>query len=103
MEYTTSQDLETTNQAWIADREEAIHCPAFDVQSLVDRVLDRWKSASIGYRAMAYAQLDREKRRSLALSLREAEQAILAVVSTAFPLYQQGYTPHRAREMLNAL
>jgi hypothetical protein len=89
MEHIAAQDLETTDQAWKADREEACHCANFDVPSLVDRVLDRWKSASIGYRAMALAELDRAKSLSLARSLREAEQTLVAVASAAFPLFRE--------------
>lgn len=88
---TTLEDIATTDRAWKADRTEAISCSEFDVQSLVDRVLDRWRSACIGYRAMAYAQLDRAKSIILARSLREAEQTLFAVVTAAFPLYQAGY------------
>jgi len=88
MEHTAAQDLASTDQAWKADREEARRCAEFDVPSLVDRVLDRWKSASIGYRAMAYARMDRAKSLTLARSLREAEQTLSAVVSAAFPVYR---------------
>ena len=73
------------------------------MQSLADDVLDRWKSASIGYRAIAYAQMDRTKNLSLARSLREAEQTLSAVVSAAFPLYQEGYVVHRMDELVIAL
>jgi hypothetical protein len=103
MEYSTTQDLATTTQAWNADREEAINCAPYDMHSLVDRVLERWKSASIAYRAMAYGQLNRATSRSLALALREAEQAIFAVVSAALPLYRDGYAPHRMPELGFAL
>jgi len=102
MEHTAAQDLETTDQAWKADREEASHCAKFDVPSLVDRVLDRWKSASIGYRAMACADMDRAKSLCLARSLREAEQTLFAVVSAAFPLYREGYG-RRMNELVFAL
>jgi len=102
MEYTTAQDLATTEQAWKTDREKALDCPHFDMQSLVDGVLDRWRSASIGYRAMAYAQMDRAKNLSLARSLREAEQTLFAVVSAAFPSYREGYG-HRMDELAVAL
>jgi hypothetical protein len=102
MEHTTAQDLVTTDQAWKADREKALDCAHFDIQSLVDSVLDRWTSASIGYRAMAYAQMDRAKNLSLARSLREAEKALFAVVSAAFPLYREGYG-HRMDELAFAL
>jgi hypothetical protein len=102
MEHTTEQDLATTDQAWKADREKALECPHFDVQLLVDGVLDRWRSASIGYRAMAYAQMDRAKNLNLARSLREAEQTLFAVVSAAFHSYREGYG-HRMDELTSAL
>ena len=99
MEHTDAQALATTDQAWKADREDALNCPAFDVPSLVDRVLDRWRLASIGYQALACAPLDRAKSQSLACSLREAEQAIVAVVSA---LFREGYV-HRLDDLISAL
>jgi hypothetical protein len=90
MEHTALENIAIDDEAWIADREEAKNCPSFDVQSLIFRVLGRWKSAGIGYRAIANAQVGSDQSRKLARSLREAEQALFAVATAAFPLLQQG-------------
>jgi len=86
MEHTTEQEMATTDQAWKSLREEATTCPEYDVKSLVGTAMARWKSASIGYRAMAYAQLNGNNTRILARSLREAEQSLGAVLALAFPV-----------------
>jgi hypothetical protein len=103
MEYTTTQALTATDEDWKTDREEALNCDSFDLQALINRILDRWKSASIGYRAMANAQFDRTRSLSLAKSLRAAEQALFAVVSAAFPAIKNGYYVERIDDLMFAL
>jgi hypothetical protein len=103
MEYTATQALTATDEDWKTDREGALNSHSYDLQPLINRVLDRWKSASIGYRAMADAQLDRARSLSLARSLRAAEQAILAVVSAAFPAIKNGYYVERMDDLMFAL
>jgi hypothetical protein len=104
MEYTSSQAIEATDQDWKADQEEAANCAPFDVDSLVDRVVRRWKSACIGYRAIADGpRQNRVANRSLAASLRAAEQAMVAVVSAALRVYTEGYTVRRMPELMKAI
>jgi hypothetical protein len=103
MENITTQAIAIADEDWKADREEALNCPSFGLESLIDRVLDRWKSASIGYQALADAQTDRARSLSLARSLRVAEQTIFAVVSAAFPAIREGYYVRRIDDLMFAL